>query len=216
MTKIGFRSPSVKRSITSRTTGRLTRTAKKALDPLYGKKGVGFMTNPEKSVKNSIYHKYTAGVSDLYRPNSDSQALHKGSKNLPEFTNITDTLASRESHYVSKDGRKYENEELNKLLSQGKSFTVKKPSGKILFASILFGVAIGTLIPTMLVASVGGDVLAPLMLVALMACAAFVLYLSFRKSDDYIIKPFNIEVTLSKEDFDVIRNNPIVFIQQSK
>lgn len=215
MTKIGLRSPSVKRSVTSRTTGRLTRTAKRSLNPLYGKKGVGFITNPEKSVKNSIYHTYTAGVSDLYRPGSDSRDLNKGS-NSPEFTAKIDALASRESHYVSKDGRKYENEELNKLLSKGKSFTVKKPSGKILFASILFGAAIGTLIPTILVASVGGDVLAPLMLVAVMACASFALYRSFRKSNDYIIKPFNIEVTLSKKDFDVIRNNPIVFIRQSK
>lgn len=215
MTKIGIRSPSVKRSIASRTTGRLTRTAKRSVNPLYGKKGVGFITNPEKSVKNSIYHKYTAGVSDLYRPSSDSRDLHKESTS-PEFTAKIDALASRESHYVSTDGRKYENEELNKLLSQGKSFTVKKPTGKILFASILFGAAIGTLIPTILVASVGGNVLAPFMLVAVMACASFVLYRSFRKSNDYIIKPFNIEVTLSKKDFDVIRNNPIAFIRQSK
>ena len=36
--KFGFRTPSLKKSIKSRTTGRIKRIAKKATNPLYGKK----------------------------------------------------------------------------------------------------------------------------------------------------------------------------------
>lgn len=39
--KFGMRKPSVKRSISARTTGKWKRQAKKALIPGYGKKGMG-------------------------------------------------------------------------------------------------------------------------------------------------------------------------------
>lgn len=46
--KFGIRTPSLKRSISARTTGRAKRSIKKALIPGYGKKGRGWITNPKK------------------------------------------------------------------------------------------------------------------------------------------------------------------------
>lgn len=57
--KIGVRTPSLKKSLKARTTGRLNRTLKKSVNPLYGKKGMGYIKNPEKAIYNKIYHKVT-------------------------------------------------------------------------------------------------------------------------------------------------------------
>lgn len=63
--KVGFRTPSLKRSIKARTTGKVKRAVKKSINPLYGKKGVGLITNPKKSAYNKVYSKTTFGISDL-------------------------------------------------------------------------------------------------------------------------------------------------------
>ena len=63
--KIGFRTPSIKRSVKARTTGRLKREAKSAINPFYGKSGVGFVRNPKKAVYNKVYKKTSFGVSDV-------------------------------------------------------------------------------------------------------------------------------------------------------
>lgn len=63
--KVGVRKPSVRKSISARTTGKINRTVKKATNPLYGKKGMGYIKNPKKAVYNSVYNKTTIGVSDL-------------------------------------------------------------------------------------------------------------------------------------------------------
>ena len=65
--KFGMRTPSLSRSISARTTGRLTRTVKGSVNPLYGKKGVGFAKNPSKSVKNAVYKRTTFSFWDLFR-----------------------------------------------------------------------------------------------------------------------------------------------------
>ena len=57
--KIGFRKPSLKKTLKARTTGAIKRKAKGAVNPLYGKKGMGFIKDPERSVKNKIYKKTT-------------------------------------------------------------------------------------------------------------------------------------------------------------
>ena len=46
--KFGFRTPNLKKSFKARTTGRIKRSAKKAINPFYGKKGMGYITNPKK------------------------------------------------------------------------------------------------------------------------------------------------------------------------
>ena len=57
--KIGLRTPSLKKSLKARTTGKLKRKIKKASNPLYGKKGMGYIKDPKKAVKNKIYKKTT-------------------------------------------------------------------------------------------------------------------------------------------------------------
>lgn len=57
--KIGVRTPSFKKSFKARTTGRINRTLKKSVNPLYGKKGMGYIKNPEKAIYNKVYHKLT-------------------------------------------------------------------------------------------------------------------------------------------------------------
>lgn len=57
--KVGFRTPNLKKRVRARTTGSLKRKTKKMINPLYGKKGMGFIKNPGKSIKDSMYHKVT-------------------------------------------------------------------------------------------------------------------------------------------------------------
>lgn len=65
MVKIGIRKPNIKRSIKARTTGKLKRSVKRSINPVYGKKGTGLATNPKKSVYNSLYNKLTVGINPL-------------------------------------------------------------------------------------------------------------------------------------------------------
>ena len=65
--KIGMRSPSPKRSIKARTTGRVKRSIKKSLIPGYGQKGMGWIKNPKKAAYNMIYNKTTFSFWDLFK-----------------------------------------------------------------------------------------------------------------------------------------------------
>lgn len=65
--KIGMRKPNLKKSIKAKTTGKVKKAAKKAVNPVYGKKGVGYVKNPEKAVKNKIYNKTTFSLWDLFK-----------------------------------------------------------------------------------------------------------------------------------------------------
>lgn len=63
--KVGVRKPNIKKSIKARTTGKLKRQVKKAVNPLYGKKGMGVINNPKKAAYNAMYNRTTVGVSDI-------------------------------------------------------------------------------------------------------------------------------------------------------
>ena len=65
--KIGLRTPSVKKSIKARTSGRIKRSIKRALIPGYGKKGMGWINDPERALYNKVYHKTTKGISDILK-----------------------------------------------------------------------------------------------------------------------------------------------------
>ena len=62
-----MRKPSLKKMVKARTTGRAKRAVKKAIVPGYGRKGMGFLKNPKRSIKNSLYKKTTFGISDLFK-----------------------------------------------------------------------------------------------------------------------------------------------------
>lgn len=75
--KIGMRKPSIKRSISARTTGKLKRTVNKAVNPLYGQKGMGYINNPKKAVYNKVYNKTTIGVNDVLHSTSHKSSTTK-------------------------------------------------------------------------------------------------------------------------------------------
>ncbi len=62
--KVGMRKPSLKKSFSARTTGRIKREIKKSINPLYNKKGMGWVNDPEKAVYNKVYNKTTFSVID--------------------------------------------------------------------------------------------------------------------------------------------------------
>jgi hypothetical protein len=57
--KFGYRTPNIKKSIKARTTGKIKRKFKKTINPVYNKKGIDYITNPKKAIKNNIYHNTT-------------------------------------------------------------------------------------------------------------------------------------------------------------
>lgn len=65
--KYGMRKPSLKRSISARTTGRAKRSIKRAINPYYGKKGTGWIRNPKKAAYNKIYRKATFSFWNLFK-----------------------------------------------------------------------------------------------------------------------------------------------------
>ena len=64
--KIGLRKISPVKSIKARTTGKWKRSIKKAINPLYGKKGMGWL-HPKRKVHNAIYKKTTFSIWDLFK-----------------------------------------------------------------------------------------------------------------------------------------------------
>lgn len=71
--KIGMRRRSFSKSLRARTTGRITREIKSAVNPLYGMKGINKLKNPKKYVKDKVYRKMTFGM--------PGTGLVKGKKN---------------------------------------------------------------------------------------------------------------------------------------
>ena len=60
--KVGYRKPSVKKSISARTTGKISRSINKATNPLYGK--AAMLKDPKKTVYNKVYSKTTKSMFD--------------------------------------------------------------------------------------------------------------------------------------------------------
>ena len=65
--KFGMRKPSIKKSFSARTTGKAKRAVKKAVVPGYGKKGMGYIKNPKKTVYNKVYKKTSFSLFDLFK-----------------------------------------------------------------------------------------------------------------------------------------------------
>ena len=63
--KYGMRTPNINKRISARTTGKITRTMNKAVNPLYGKKGMGFINDPSKAVYNKVYNKTTTSIDKI-------------------------------------------------------------------------------------------------------------------------------------------------------
>ena len=92
--KTGIRKPNIKKSISARTTGKVKRAVKKSVNPLYGKKGAGFVKDPAKSIENSIYHKTTIGVSDIISGSGSSSPAATSSPAARSAYSETDPAAA--------------------------------------------------------------------------------------------------------------------------
>ena len=64
--KFGLRTPSLKKSISARTTGQRKRAVKRAIIPGYGKKGIGLL-HPKRAMYNKVYNKTTFSIFDLFK-----------------------------------------------------------------------------------------------------------------------------------------------------
>lgn len=60
--KIGYRKPSLKKTVSAMTTGRAKRAVKSSINPLYGKKGMGVVNDPQKALYNKVYKKTTRSI----------------------------------------------------------------------------------------------------------------------------------------------------------
>ena len=60
--KFGLRTPNPKSMLKARTTGRLKRAARRAVDPTYGKKGAGLAKDPGRAAYNATYRRTTASA----------------------------------------------------------------------------------------------------------------------------------------------------------
>lgn len=60
--RFGARKPSVNKSISARTTGKLERARKRAINPSYGRKGSGLLKDPARASYNKVYNKTSYSV----------------------------------------------------------------------------------------------------------------------------------------------------------
>ena len=90
--KIGMRTPSLKKSIKAKTTGKAKRTLKKSINPTYGKKGMGLINNPKKAVYNKAYNKTTL--------NSAGLSTHKQTSSTRGHSNINNSSREYEAVQV--------------------------------------------------------------------------------------------------------------------
>ena len=65
--KFGLRKPSLKKSLKLRTSGRIKKSVKHSVNPLYGKKGMGYVKSPKKAVYNKVYRNTSVGVFDIFK-----------------------------------------------------------------------------------------------------------------------------------------------------
>lgn len=88
--KMGIRKPNIKKSIKARTTGKLKRKMKKAVNPMYGKKSMGMVKNPKNAIYNKVYNKTTVGVSDIVRSGTSTNHSRKStSRAATTYTHST-------------------------------------------------------------------------------------------------------------------------------
>lgn len=83
--KFGLRSPSLKRSLKARTTGRFKRAMKRSINPFYGKRGMGIL-HPQRALYNRVYRRTTFSVMDLFKG-------RKGDRRKARVSAVTDIPA---------------------------------------------------------------------------------------------------------------------------
>jgi len=65
--KFGLRKMTPIKSLKASTTGKIRRSIKSSINPIYCNKGIGFIKNPRKSLRNKIYHKTSFSIKDIFK-----------------------------------------------------------------------------------------------------------------------------------------------------
>ena len=65
--KFGMRKPNLNKMVKSRTTTRFKKSVKSSVNPLYGKKGMGWVNDPKKAAYNKVYKKTTFSFWNLFK-----------------------------------------------------------------------------------------------------------------------------------------------------
>ncbi len=105
--KMGLRTPNLKKSFKAKTVGKYKRAAKRAINPVYGKKGAGFLKNPKKAIYNNLYQKTTvdglASVKKASSKRSPSTDKINSSKNVVANSKPQDKKST--TNVIIKDGK---------------------------------------------------------------------------------------------------------------
>lgn len=86
--KMGMRKPSLKKSLKARTTGKAKRQIKKAINPAYGKKGMGWINNPKRAAYNKVYNKTTVSAGDVVNTATTGKVTKKNTSLFQLFLNL--------------------------------------------------------------------------------------------------------------------------------
>lgn len=84
-----YRTPSIKKSFKARTTRKLKRSMKRAINPTYGKKGMGWAKNPKRAMYNKVYNKCTIDTRPISYASSSKKSRSKKTSNTSKYDGIT-------------------------------------------------------------------------------------------------------------------------------
>lgn len=106
--KFGVRTPSIKKSIKARTTGRAKRVVKSAVNPTYGKKGMGYIKNPKKAIYNTAYSKTTVDAMASLKESNTKKTIINGEAYKVE-------VKVKDTSNINKNSTKSDNVEVRKV-----------------------------------------------------------------------------------------------------
>lgn len=131
----GFRTPSFNKMLSARTTERLTRMAKRSVNPFYGKKGIGWINNPERAAYNMLYNKTTRGISSTNNGANAKSARYSGYKkgSIPK---LVPNNNNDNSNNIQKHTRQFKNPVLD---DYGEVRPLALIIGMIIFAGMIYG-----------------------------------------------------------------------------
>lgn len=104
--KMGIRTPNFKKSLKAKTVGKYKRAAKRAINPTYGKKGAGFIKNPQKAIYNQVYRKTTIdGLAPVKKASQKSQQKATANINKKAVQNPACHKNEQSANIVIKNGK---------------------------------------------------------------------------------------------------------------
>lgn len=104
--KFGIRTPSVSKSISARTKGRITRSAKSTFIPGYGQQGTGILKDPSRALYNRVYNKTTVGVNDSFSSSKKTRSSQRSKSHTYESTYVDcfdDNSAVSSNYYLKRN-----------------------------------------------------------------------------------------------------------------